>query len=42
MAVENKIKVIQPIDETGKICRELSVPSHSNADQVWERACFFG
>ena len=34
MAVNNEIGVIQPIDEIGKICRELGVPFHTDAAQA--------
>ncbi|KAA8546625.1 hypothetical protein F0562_002636 [Nyssa sinensis] len=34
MAVNNEIGVIQPMEEIGKICRELNVPFHTDAAQA--------
>ncbi|GMP27627.1 hypothetical protein CsSME_00003527 [Camellia sinensis var. sinensis] len=34
MMVNNEIGVIQPMDEIGKICRELNVPLHTDAAQA--------
>lgn len=34
MAVNNEIGVVQPMEEIGKICRELKVPFHTDAAQA--------